>query len=72
MTIKELINRLQQIQNQDIKVVVTGYESGFDDIKDPKFISVYKKLNNEWWDGEYEQVDEDSGQGGNIVLLLPR
>lgn len=51
-------------------VVVDGYEGGFDDIKEPKFIVVYKRIDNQWYDGKYEQ--SFSGQGGNAVLLLPR
>jgi len=70
MTIKELINRLQQINNQEMKVVVNGYEDGFDDIKDPKFIIAYEKIDHEWYNGKYEQIS--SGQGGNLMLLLPR
>lgn len=70
MTVKELINRLQQINNQEMKVVVNGYEGGFDDIKEPKTIIAYERIDHEWWDGKYEQ--SFSGQGGNVMLLLPR
>jgi hypothetical protein len=70
MTVKELINRLQQINNQEMKVVVDGYEDGFDDIKDPKVIIVYEQIDHEWYNGKYEQ--SSSGQNGNLVLLLPR
>lgn len=70
MTVKQLINRLQQISNQEMKVVVNGYEGGFDDIKEPKVIIAYERIDNEWWDGKYEQ--SFSGQGGNVMLLLPR
>lgn len=70
MTVKQLINRLQQISNQEMKVVVNGYEGGFDDIKEPKVIIAYERIDNEWWDGKYEQ--SSSGQGGNVMLLLSR
>jgi hypothetical protein len=70
MTVKELINRLQQINNQEMKVVVNGYEDGFDDIKDLKVITAYEKIDNKWYNGKYEQ--SSSGQGGNLMLLLPR
>jgi hypothetical protein len=70
MTVKELINRLQQIPNQEMRVVVNGYEGGFDDIKEPKIIIAYERIDNDWWDGKYEQ--SSSGQGGNVMLLLPR
>jgi hypothetical protein len=70
MTVKELINRLQQIPNQEMKVVVNGYEGGFDDIKESKPIIVYEKIDHKWWDGKYEQ--SSSGQGGSVMLLLSR
>ena len=70
MTVKELINRLQQINNQEMKVVVDGYEDGFDDIKDPKIIAVYEQIDRDWYNGKYEQ--SSSGQGGTLMLLLPR
>ncbi len=53
-----------------MKVVVNGYEDGFDDIKDLKVITAYEKIDNEWYNGKYEQ--SSSGQGGNLMLLLPR
>ena len=70
MTVKQLINQLQKINNQEMTVVVNGYEGGFDDIKDSKPIIVYEKLDHDWWDGKYEQIS--SGQQGIVVLLLPR
>jgi hypothetical protein len=70
MTIKELINKLQEINNQEMIVVVDGYEGGFDDIKKIKTITVYEKTDHNWWDGKYEQ--SSSGQQGIVVLLLPR
>jgi hypothetical protein len=70
MTVKELINRLQQINNQEMKVVVNGYENGFDDIKDPKVIVAYEQIDHKWYNGKYEQ--SSSGQSGNLMLLLPR
>jgi hypothetical protein len=70
MTVKELINRLQQIDNQEMIVVVNGYEDGFDDIKDPKVVATYEQVDRNWYNGKYEQIS--SGQGGNLMLLLPR
>lgn len=70
MTVKELINRLQQINNQEMIVVVDGYEGGFNDIKEPKVIIAYEEIDHKWWNGKYEQ--SSSGQGGNLMLLLPR
>ena len=44
MTVKELINRLQQISNQEMTVVVDGYEGGFDDIKEQNLSLFIKEL----------------------------
>lgn len=70
MTVKELIIKLQQINNQEMKVVVNGYEGGFDDIREIKVITAYEKIEHAWWEGKYEQ--SFSGQSGNPMLLLPR
>lgn len=70
MTVKELIIELQQINNQEMKVVVNGYEDGFDDIQDVKVVTAYEKLQHPWWSGKYEQ--SFSGQSGNPMLLLSR
>jgi hypothetical protein len=70
MTVKELINRLQQINNQEMRVVVDGYEDGFDDIKNPKVIIAYEQIDRDWYNGKYEQNNSD--QGGTVMLLLPR
>ena len=53
-----------------MKVVVDGYEDGFDDIKDPKVIVAYEQIDRDWYNGKYEQ--SSSGQNGNLMLLLPR
>lgn len=69
MTVKELIKRLQQISNQEMKVIVDGYESGFDDIKEPKIVIAYEEINRSWYNGKYEK---STGHGGIPMLLLPR
>jgi hypothetical protein len=61
MTIKELIQILQQIEDQEAMVMVTGYEGGVDDIEDtiPTIVNVALDVNNKWWDGSHEVVSED-------------
>ncbi len=70
MTIKKLINYLQQINDQEMKVIVDGYEDGFDDIKNPKIVVAYEQLDHKWYNGKYKQ--SSSGRGGVPMLLLPR
>lgn len=61
MTVKQLIEILQQIQDQDTMVMVKGYERGYDDINDiiPEPITLALNVNEEWWDGKHEVLSED-------------
>ena len=61
MTVRELIKILEQIQDQDVRVMVKGYEQGIDDIADiiPEVINVALNVNPEWWNGSHEQVSDD-------------
>ena len=61
MTIKELISILSQIEDQEVRVMVKGYEQGIDDIEDiiPAIVNVALNVNTEWWNGTHEVVSED-------------
>jgi hypothetical protein len=70
MTVKQLIKLLSK-QPQDLKVVVDGYESSYDNIysgsirliaiKKPKFYIVY--------DGEYKDADNDKSDCIKAVVI---
>ena len=56
MTVKELIQMLESYSS-DLRVVVSGYEGGFDDIA-PERISVVKiqlDVGTEEWEGRHEE-----------------
>lgn len=61
MTVKELIQILQQIEDQEAMVMVKGYEGGVDDIENriPEIVDVALNVNNKWWDGLHDIVSED-------------
>ena len=61
MTVKQLIQILSSIQDQEARVMVTGYEGGVDDIQDtiPAIVNVALDVNNKWWDGSHEIVSND-------------
>jgi hypothetical protein len=61
MTLKELIESLSRIEDQDIRVMVKGYEGGVDDIDNitPAIINVALNVNKEWWNGSHEVISED-------------
>ncbi len=58
MTAKELINLLQE-QPPEIKVVVRGYEDGYNDIQQLKTLKLRKDINAKWYYGEYFQDDSE-------------
>ena len=57
MKVKELIEELQKFDPETI-VVVDGYETGFDEIKEVHLIDKLKKLPPEkaYYDGEYQEA----------------
>ena len=62
MTVKELIEVLSKIEDQEVRVMVKGYERGVDDIEDipPAIVNVALNVNKEWWNGTHEVVSEDN------------
>ena len=66
MTVRQLIQSLSKIQDQDIRVMVRGYEGGVNDmvivngIEDntPAIVHVALDVNTEWYYGRHERVDD--------------
>lgn len=58
MTAKELINLLQELP-PEIKIVVRGYEEGYNDIQQLKPLKLRKKMNAKWYYGEYFANDSE-------------
>lgn len=75
MKVRELIEQLQKFDPEQI-VMVDGYESGFDEVKKIEYItglSYYPKQDNNWYDGEYQEVRSLDVQSDNIsAVYLPR
>jgi hypothetical protein len=75
MIVKELIERLA-LENPQKKVVVDGYESGFDEVDRISYVNVVpnpdrddSEKDDRWWDGEFEMSENQEGED---VILLPR
>jgi len=60
MTVKQLIKALSQIQDQDIRVMVRGYEGGYNDINvdTPTIQYMALNVNDEWYYGDHEKVED--------------
>jgi len=71
MKVKELIQRLTN-QDPEMRVVVQGYESGFDELATFHLVAIAKNSHKQdkWWDGEFVETQVDDGE--EIALLLPR
>ena len=64
MTAQELIEKLQTLPSQT-KIVVRGYEYGYNDILQLKEVKIKLNPNAYTWDGEYE----DSTIAGAITAI---
>jgi hypothetical protein len=65
-TVGELIKILQQYPD-DMPVVVSGYENGYENFHQPTVKKVIHLPENSFWDGQF-QLDDN----GTEVLLLER
>lgn len=58
MTAQELINHLQNLP-PETKVVVRGYEDGYNDILKLRPVKIKPNENSHWYDGEYADSKDD-------------
>ena len=66
MTVRELIESLNKIEDQEVRVMVRGYEGGYNDIvigngiedNTPAIQYVALDVNEEWYYGSHERVDD--------------
>lgn len=66
MTVQELINHLQNLP-PETKVVVRGYEDGYNDILQLKKVKIKSKVDAYWFDGEFEDCnDTDAIEAVNL------
>lgn len=62
MTVRELIDKLSQIENQETRVMINGYEGGVNDINNiASIVDVALDVNDEWYYGKHERVDDMYG-----------
>ena len=74
MRVKELIARLA-IEDPEMRIVVDGYESGFDEFDKACYVKIISNTNKEekHWEGEFDEVSlSDESKEAELALLLPR
>lgn len=67
MTKKQLIEALQSYDD-DMQILIPGYESGYDDIGHMELVNTFKVPDADWYDGEY-QISMDNTLPDNSILL---
>lgn len=72
MRVKELLARLA-VEDPEMRIVVNGYELGFDEPDTIRYVSVVPNLTKKDWEGEFEEVLLNNDiKGAELALLLPR
>jgi hypothetical protein len=59
MNVRELIEKLSTIENQDARIITSGYEGGFDDIENLNLepVDIALNVNDEWYYGKHERAE---------------
>jgi hypothetical protein len=59
MTVKQLIEQLSTIENQDVSIMTPGYEGGYNDVDNINTLQVDIALNvnTEWYYGNHERAE---------------
>ena len=75
MTVAELIRILQNYPH-DARVVVNGYEEGYDDLEPDRIDMRKLRLNagKKWWEGRHRELWDTRTEGNAIAkaVVLPR
>jgi hypothetical protein len=66
MTVKELIEQLQQL-DPELHVFVDGYEGGYDDVTISEVKEIALSVYKEWWYGQHENFDETKHITNTVV-----
>jgi hypothetical protein len=75
MTVRQL-TELLALEDPNMRVVVDGYESGYDEPVKIRYVNIIPNLHKEdnekddnWWDGEFKETLDRTAE---IALVLPR
>ena len=75
MTVSEL-TQLLAAYPPDMRVVVNGYEEGYDDLKQHLILvkEIHLDVGNKWWEGQHRESEDTRTEGSAAVeaLLLSR
>lgn len=69
MTVNELLTLLQNYP-PDARVVVLGYESGYDDITLVKQVAILQEDNPSWFNGRFDDAPPEMDDRAERAVLL--
>ncbi len=67
MIIEELIQQLQRYPKNS-RVIVQGYEDGYDEVSTVTEISIQPNTSHEWYNGKY--INSDNATSETAVLIF--
>lgn len=70
MTVAELITKLQALPNHNLRVVVRGYEAGYNDITELEELKLKLNVYNNVYYGDHESPWETSDPYDEIAIHL--
>lgn len=69
MTVQELIESLQSIEDKTRRVVVRGYEDGVDDIGYYEEINIRLNYYDQWYYGQHKEVYKSEDLEGAVPAV---
>jgi hypothetical protein len=67
-TVSQLIEILQSFP-QDLPVLTSGYENGFENIQPPEETTVTHEPEKPFYDGEFQTISKPTERNFNVVVL---
>ena len=71
MTVKQLIEQLSTIENQDAIVMTGGYEGGYDEVNNiTNPIDMALNVHTEWYYGAHERAKDADGEYQIVKAII--
>jgi hypothetical protein len=67
-TVGQLVSILQALP-QDLPVLTSGYESGFENFYPPKIVELKHQPENNYYEGEFQEADEKDKNTFKAIIL---
>ena len=71
MIIEELIQQLQRYPKNS-RILVQGYEDGYDEVTNVREISIKPNTSHEWYNGKYIHSDNPASETAVLIFSTDR